>query len=323
MVCSDVVWSDVVRSDGVVVIGMRAAVTGASGFVGGWLTSHLATCGDEVVPITADITDAEAVAAEIASARPDAVYHLAGQANVALSWTDPVETFRVNANGTQNLLEAVRRAGSGTAESPRVLVIGSADQYGAVSADDLPIREDHPLRPVNPYAVSKVAAEHLALQAARGYGLDVVAVRAFNHIGPGQSEGYVVSALAKQIAEAERHGTSVISVGNLTARRDFTDVRDVVAAYRLLVQSATAGDVYNVCSGIDVSIDEIARGLVAASTRELRMELDPSRVRPVDTPLLVGDSSRLRNTTGWAPNHTLAETVRDVLQWWRGGVTRS
>jgi GDP-4-dehydro-6-deoxy-D-mannose reductase len=226
---------------------MRAFLTGGQGFVGTWLVRHLEEQGDEVTAPgpDVDITDAEALAAAVADARPEAIYHLAALANVSESWQDPVGTFEVNATGTLHLLEAARRVDP----YPRVLLVCSAEVYGSVDPHRMPIVEDTPLRPVTPYAASKVAAEFLGMQAHLAYGLPVLRVRAFNHVGPSQAGSFVVSDLARGIAEAERNGTGVLRAGNLAAKRDFTDVRDVVRAYRLLVERGTAGEGYNVCSG--------------------------------------------------------------------------
>ena len=292
---------------------MRVAVTGGSGFVGTWLQAHLRDAGDDVVCVDTDITDAEAVGVAIRNAAPDAIYHLAGQANVASSWTDPAGTFAVNATGTLNVLEAARSI----SPMPRVLVVGSADEYGVVSREQMPITESQPLRPVSPYAVSKVAAEQLAFQAFAGFGLPTICARSFNHIGPGQSDGFVVSAIARQVADAERSGESVVHIGNLTARRDFTDVRDVVRAYRRLVECGEPGGAYNVCSGVDIEIAQLANALISQSTVALRLEIDPARVRPVDTPVFLGDPSKLCSATGWQPTFDIVSTVGEVLAWWR------
>lgn len=295
---------------------VRAFVTGGSGFVGTWLLAHLRECGDEVDAPIVDILDRPALDAALAAASPDVVYHLAGQADVGGSWRDPVATFQVNATGTVHVLDAARRL----ARPPRVLVVGSADVYGTVVADDLPLREDRPLRPASPYAGSKAAAEQVALQAWLGWGLPVVRVRAFNHIGPGQSDAFVVSGLARQIAEAEVRGEGEVLVGNLAARRDFTDVRDVVRAYRLLAIDGEPGGVYNVCTGVDVAIADLAERLVASARVPLELVADPARFRPVDVPVLRGDPTRLVAATGWRPEHDVDRTVADVLAWWRGQV---
>ena len=297
---------------------MRAFVTGGHGFVGPWLTRHLHDQGDDVVAPGAevDITDGAAIAGAIAEASPDAIYHLAALSNVSESWDHPVRTFEVNAMGTLHVLEAARRV----EPRPRVLLVCSSEVYGVVASDRIPIVEDAPLRPVTPYAASKVAAEFLGMQAHLGHGLPVVRVRAFNHVGPAQSGAFVVSDLARRIVEAERTGASVLRVGNLTPQRDFTDVRDVVRAYRLLVSGGTPGDVYNVCSGRAVAIEDLARRLLELAGTDLALEVDPTLVRPVDVPVLVGDPTRIRMAVGWEPTIPLDDTLRAVLEDWRGRV---
>lgn len=298
---------------------MRAFVTGGSGFVGGWLQSHLAASGDTVVAPNVDVTDAAALRAALMDARPDAVYHLAALTHVGESWREPEQTFVVNALGTLHLLEAARALEA----PPRVLLVCSAEVYGVVGADRLPIAEGTPLRPVTPYAVSKVAAEFLGLQAFLAHRVPVVRVRAFNHVGPGQAPTFVVSSLARQIALAERDGGRTLSVGNLTPRRDFTDVRDVVRAYRLLVERGEAGEVYNVCSGEDVAIEDLARRLLALAGLRLELRVDPELVRPVEVEVLRGDPGRLRAATGWAPEIALDETLSAVLNYWRSELART
>jgi len=294
---------------------MRAFLTGGRGFVGPWLTRHLESRGDVVVATDhdVDVTDRDAIADAVTSARPDAIYHLAALANVSDSWRDPVRTFEVNATGTLHLLEAARRV----EPHPRVLLVCSAEVYGGAAPDQGPIGEDTPLRPVTPYAASKVAAEFLGLQAFLGHGVPVMRVRAFNHVGPAQSATFVVSDLARRIAEAERDGAKVLSVGNLTPRRDFTDVRDVVRAYRLLVEGGTPGEVYNVCSGRAIAIEELAHRLLELAGADLVLEADPALVRPVDVPILLGDPTRIRDAVGWAPEIPLDQTLREVLAEWR------
>jgi GDP-4-dehydro-6-deoxy-D-mannose reductase len=295
---------------------MRAFVTGGHGFVGPWLRRHLEEQGDEVIAPDADavdITDPDSVARAVAEARPDAVYHLAAMAHVSESWRQPAKTFAVNATGTLHVLEAVRVLDP----MPRVLLVCSSEVYGVVTPDRLPIAEDTPLRPVTPYAASKVAAEFLGLQAHLGYGVPVIRARSFNHIGPSHSGAYVVSDLARRIAEAERDGTKVLRVGNLSPRRDFTDVRDVVRAYRLLVEGGAAGEVYNVCSGQAVAVEDVARRLLGLAGTDLVLETDPELVRPVDVPLLVGDPTRIRAAVGWEPRIALDDTLTEVLAEWR------
>jgi len=269
--------------------------------------------GDEVIEVTmhdADITDGPAIAALIESGAPDAIYHLAGLANVAESWVTPARTFEVNATGTLHVLDAARRM----ARRPTVLLVSSAEVYGIVTPEQLPIGEDSPLRPVTPYAASKVAAEYLGVQAHLGFELPVVRARPFNHVGPHQAAAFVVADLARRIALAEQKGDRTLSVGNLTPRRDFTDVRDVVRAYRLLVaHDAAAGEVFNVCSGRAVSVGDLAARLLELAGANLELVTDPDLVRAVDVPVLLGDNQRLHAATGWSPQIDLDDTLKDVL----------
>ncbi|CAN5911653.1 GDP-mannose 4,6-dehydratase [soil metagenome] len=295
----------------------RVLVTGASGFVGRHLVEHLDAAGDEVVGIDRasdglDITDAAAVAEMVTAIGPTVIYHLAGWADVGASWRAPAEAFRVNAEGTLNVLGAAAKAGV-----ERVLAVSSADVYGVVKPDELPLTEDSPLRPASPYAASKVAADFLGLQAWLGRGLPVLRVRAFNHLGPGQTDRFVAPALASRIARAERDGGEVLRVGDLSARRDFTDVRDVVRAYRLLVHHGEPGEVYNVCSGVDLAVSEVADQLLARATTPLRLETDPDLLRPVELPVLLGSHDRLTAATGWEPEIPMAQTLTDLLTDWR------
>jgi GDP-4-dehydro-6-deoxy-D-mannose reductase len=294
---------------------VRALVTGAKGFVGSWLTAYLRDEGDDVVGIDreVDINDGSAVADAIVAAAPEAIYHLAAQANVGQSWVEPEEVLRVNAVGTLHVLEAARAC----PRPPRVLLTSSAEVYGAVVESQLPVTEATPLAPVTPYAASKVAAEYLGVQAHLAYGLPVVRVRPFNHVGPGQSSGFVVAALAARIVEATRVGAADIPVGNLEARRDLTDVRDIVRAYRSLVLSGTPGEVYNVCSGRDVAIADVAARLLRLADSDLALVADPELMRPVDVPVVRGDPTKLFEATGWRPRFELDTTLRDVLDQWR------
>jgi GDP-4-dehydro-6-deoxy-D-mannose reductase len=299
---------------------VKVLITGGRGFVGRHLRAHCSEAGDEVVtidhtgPEPVDITDRDALHAALIGHRPEVVYHLAALSHVGDSWDDPTAVLRVNVEGTAHLLNAARAAAV-----RRVVVIGSAEEYGRVDERDLPLREDAPLRPASPYGVSKIAASFLALQAHLAYGLDVVRVRAFSHTGPGQSDRFLVPALAHRIAVAEREHRDEIRVGSLDPVRDISDVRDVVRAYRLLALNADPGEVYNVCSGEGTSVREVADHLVAASTRPLRITVDPDLVRPVDVARLVGDGSRLRACTGWKPRYRLDETLAAVLEHARAG----
>jgi GDP-4-dehydro-6-deoxy-D-mannose reductase len=298
---------------------MKALITGGSGFVGKYLQAHCAGEGDQVVSVDRsgsdplDVTDRDAVQESFARHRPDVVYHLAALAHVGESWADPTGVLRVNVEGTAHVLNAARSVDVG-----RVIVVGSAEEYGSVEERDLPLCEEAPLRPLSPYGVSKIAASFLGLQAYLAYGLDVVRVRAFGHTGPGQSDRFLVPALARRIANAEREQRDEIRVGSLDPVRDLSDVRDVVRAYRLLALRGEAGSVYNVCSGSGVSVREIANHHVADACRPLRITVDPELVRPVDVPRLVGDGSRLREHTGWSPEYRLDQTLASVLDDARG-----
>jgi GDP-4-dehydro-6-deoxy-D-mannose reductase len=298
---------------------MRALVTGARGFVGRHLAVHLVAEGDEVLGLDRidgiDLTDWPAVRDAVARLRPDVVYHLGGASDVGGSWVEPLDTFHANADGTLHVLEASRHAHVG-----RVLVVSSADVYGRVEEHELPITEASELRPASPYAASKVAADFLALQAWLGHGLETVRARAFNHLGPGQSDRFVAPALAARIAANELDGGDVVPVGNLGARRDVTDVRDVVRAYRSLVVDGEPGEVYNVCSGRAVAIEQLATQLLERAAHPMRLEPDPALLRPVDTPVLLGDFTRLHTATGWEPAIPLDRTLTDVLDDWRARV---
>jgi GDP-4-dehydro-6-deoxy-D-mannose reductase len=293
---------------------MRALITGGKGFVGQWLAAHLKDRGDEVsvIDIETDVADGAAVGRVMADIVPDAVYHLAAMTHVGESWEHPGQVLRVNVLGTAEILAAARSIES----NPRVLVVSSAEVYGVVTPAQLPLGEDTPTQPASPYAASKLAAEAVAFQAWRGYGQPVIVVRPFNHIGPGQSPNFFVPALAKRIVDARRSGARSLPVGTLTTRRDFTDVRDVVAAYRLLVERGVPGDVYNVCSGRDVAMSEVADQLLELAGAEVTLEADPALIRPVDVPVLRGSAERLRAATGWEPHIPLATTLADVLTSW-------
>ncbi|MGH8982931.1 MAG: GDP-mannose 4,6-dehydratase [Acidimicrobiia bacterium] len=302
---------------------MKVLVTGSAGFVGRHLSAHLAACGDEVATLdrhgehAVDVTDADAVRAAVVAARPQIVFHLAAVSHVGASWDAPAIVFRVNAEGTLHVLRACVDA-----NVERVVVVGSADVYGSVTPRDLPLTEDAPLRPLTPYGASKAAADTLALQAFLGDELATIRVRAFNHTGPGQGARFLVPGLAGRIARAERDGQGEVTLGALDPVRDLSDVRDVVRAYRLLAERGTPGEAYNVCSGTGISVGDIADHLLRLSERSLRITVDPSLLRPVDVPRLVGDPAKLRAATGWDPAIPLARTLADVLAEARDGARR-
>lgn len=310
---------------------MRALVTGISGFVGGHLAEHLVAQGDLVVGLSVsgrwppelehlgkcariervDLVDyAESDFANFLSRKqPEVIYHLAAQSNPQESLSDPRGTWALNLGGTLNLLEAVKASG----QKPRVILVGSGVCYGNPAPEWIPVREDCPLRPNNPYAASKAAADLLGVQHFLAYGTDVVIVRPFNHAGPRQSPRYVLAVLARQVAEVESGRRDCLEVGNLDVVRDFTDVRDVVSAYRLLAQHGQPGEIYNLGSGQGVRIADAVEHLRSLATKPIAVRVEAARVRSVDQPLLVADSSKLRTTTGWKPQYTIQETLADML----------
>ena len=292
---------------------MLALITGGSGFVGKHLADHLSDCGDDV--LTTDISDGgpdlldqSEMGELIRSAQPQVVYHLAGQADVGASWDAPATTFRINAEGTLNVLSACRQAGV-----ERVLTISSAEVYGKVPHERLPIDESLPLAPASPYAVSKAAAEMISIYEA-SRGLEVMCARSFNHFGPGQNINFVTSALALRILQAKKDSRKSIPVGRLDTRRDFTDVRDVVRAYRSIIANGVSGESYNVCSGEDRSIGELAQALMTASGCTIDLVPDASLQRPSDIPVLRGDNTKIKSHTGWEPIVEFERTIKDIIE---------
>jgi GDP-4-dehydro-6-deoxy-D-mannose reductase len=251
--------------------------------------------------------------------KPDEIYHLAAIAHVPTSYRDPRLTFEVNLYGSLNLFEVVKLI----SRDIKVLYVGSASEYGDVREEKIPINEDVLLRPVDPYSVSKASTDLLAYQYFKSFDMHIVRVRPFNHIGPRQSPDYVVSSFAKQIAEIEKSlKEPVITVGNLEAKRDFTDVRDMVRAYWLALQKGEPGEVYNICSGKAVSIQEVLDKLLKLSDKEIKIEQDVERLRPADIPLSLGDSTKFRKKTGWKPGIPFEKTLRDTLDYWSGKVDK-
>jgi GDP-4-dehydro-6-deoxy-D-mannose reductase len=301
---------------------MRVLVTGASGFVGAHLLAALAAAGHTAIAaggphdggafVPLDILDADAVRRVVDAAAADAIVHLAGQAFVPQSLADPVGTLAVNATGTALLLEAARAYRDRTQAALRVLVISSAEVYGIQRPDRMPLDETALTRPANPYAASKLAAEAYATAWARTYALDVLVARPFNHIGPGQDARFAIASFARQLAEIAAGGPALLHVGNLDAQRDFLDVRDVVAAYVLLLANARPGEVYNICSGRPVAIREVLRQLITIARVAVEVRDDPDRMRPSDLPILSGDATKLRTATGWEPAFSLAASLRDI-----------
>lgn len=319
---------------------MKALITGISGFVGTHLTGYLLEQTDwqiagtvfgpyssikpwwdrlEIYP--AELSRLEVVAFVLEQVRPDYVFHLAAQPLVSLSHRDPWGTLENNIRMQLNILQALVEL---RMLDTRVLVVGSSEIYGPVKPDELPIRETQPFRPANPYAVSKIAQDMLGLQYYLTHGVQTIRARPFNHIGPGQRLGFVVPDFAQQIAAIETgQSPPLMRVGNLAARRDFTDVRDVVRAYHLLVSQGEPGEVYNIGSGQSHAIQKVLDTLLSMSRVEIAVELDPARVRPSDMPDVVCDASKLRRQTGWQPTISLKRSLADTLDYWRGKMTAS
>lgn len=311
---------------------MRCLITGVGGFVGRHLAALLvretdwkifgieARNGVEVQGVEisrCDLLDLESVMRVVADQRPDVIFHLAAQAYVPTSVAAPSETLVNNTVAQINLFEACRTAGI----DPVILVVGSSEVYGAVEPDESPLSERQPFRPVNPYAVSKVAQDMLGLQYFLSYGLRVVRVRPFNHIGPGQSDRFAVASFARQIAEAEAgRSEPVIRVGNLAAQRDFLDVRDVVRAYHLLMRPEFAGQVFNIASGVPRSVQEILDRLLRLTRLRMQVVEDQTRMRPSDVAIMYGDAGTLMVRTGWKPLISIDQSLEDLLNDWRARI---
>ncbi|MGL5258293.1 MAG: GDP-mannose 4,6-dehydratase [Proteocatella sp.] len=307
---------------------MKALITGIDGFVGYHLYKLLISQGIEVHGTTInkeyineDITvhhmnllNKDEVINVIKKVSPNYVYHLAGQSAVGLSWKEPVLTMNVNVNGTINLLDAIREQKINC----RTLIIGSSDQYGPVTLDMCPIKETQSLNPVSPYGISKCTQEQIAKLYADAYEMDIVMVRAFNHIGPMQGKNFVVADFASRIVEIERGSEPVLKVGNLDAYRDFTDVRDIVKGYALLLNKGHSGEIYNIGSGKSIKVKDILNILVEYSKVEIKIELDSSKMRPIDVPKVECDNSKIKKHTGWDIENDVHQTLKDTLEYWRG-----
>ena len=315
---------------------MRALITGMNGFAGSHLadflltqpdveifgtgigeTSNLAHLTARVTFVPGDLTDARFAAALLAQTQPERIYHLAGQAFPPVSWQDPWTTLEINIRAEVNVLQAAAH----TQTSALILVIGSMDEYGRIEPQDLPITEETPLRPDSPYGVSKIAQDFLGLQYFLSHRLCIVRVRPSNHIGPRQREQFVTSNFAKQIAEIERGARApILRVGNLDARRDFTDVRDMARAYYLALERGVPGEVYNIGSERAVTIQAVVETLLQQSRVAIRVEQEPARLRPSDTPALYCRATKFRAQTGWSPMIPLEQSLRDILDYWRDQV---
>ena len=313
---------------------MRALITGVNGFAGSHLAEYLlahtdlevwgtdissndrniAHIRDDLELVVGDMSDPDVASDILSQTQPDYIFHLAAQAFVPLSWSDPWQTIANNIRLQLNILKTLVDTGS----RPRVLVVGSADEYGVIAADELPVTEATPLRPYSPYAVSKIAQDMLGYQYFASHGLPIVRVRPFNHIGARQSPAFVTSDFAKQIAEIEQgQREAELHVGNLEARRDFTDVRDMVKAYYLALQHGEAGKVYNLGSERAQSIREVLYMLLEMSEAEIEVVQEPARLRPTDVPVVVSDCSKFRERTGWHATVSLRDSLESVLKYWR------
>lgn len=316
---------------------MRVLITGAGGFVGKHLIEAISAQTDYEIFATAldekeasnidlpedhitliDITDKNKVQDLFEKVKPQQIYHLAAQSSVGLSWKIPAVTLRVNIEGTLNILEAMRCQ---DLSGNKILLIGSAEQYGKVTAADLPIGEEQGVVAGNPYAISKIAQEQLAAIYKDAYGLNVCIVRAFNHIGTGQRPDFVISDWAHQIVEIERgEKEPKLFVGNIKVRRDFTDVRDIVRAYMLIMEKGESGQIYNVGSGKSISLEELLSTMISLSGRQdITVEVDPAKVRAADIEDLVSDNRKLIETTGWQKTIPLEQTLTDILNSLRNG----
>lgn len=310
----------------------KGLVIGAAGFVGNYLINEMHENNMEIYATKLsheklenphakvydlDIMDKEAVVALLFEVRPDYIFHLAAQSSVGLAWKNPGLTVDVNIKGSLNVMDAVREL----FYKPRLLMIGSGEEYGHIRPGETPITEDNLLRPGNIYAATKACQNMIGSIYSKAYDMELILVRAFNHIGPGQAPMFVVSDFCKQVAEIEKGlREPVMRVGNLAARRDFTDVRDVVRAYVKLVQSGQPGVTYNVGSGNAHAIRDILDLIISRSTAQIKIEIDPNKLRPVDVPIIEADISKLNALTGWEPQIPLEQTIQETLDYWRARV---
>ncbi|HXU87964.1 MAG TPA: GDP-mannose 4,6-dehydratase [Methylomirabilota bacterium] len=314
---------------------MRILITGITGFVGShfadfalerglevygscrWRskTENIDHLRDRIELIESDLRDLSSVQNLVETARPDFIVHLAAQSYVAASWHAPAETLNTNIISQVNLLETIR---SHREAAPRFLVIGSSEEYGLVREDELPVRETNPLRPLSPYAVSKVTQDLMGYQYFQSYGLPIVRARAFNHEGPRRGDVFVTSSFARQIVEMEvGRREPVLHVGNLEAQRDYTDVRDIVRGYWRLLEAGEPGEVYNLCSGRAWTIRSVLEMLLGEAKVRPEIVEDPARLRPADVPVLVGDGTKVRTAVSWKPRIPFEKTLSDLLAYWR------
>lgn len=315
----------------------RSLITGITGFAGSHLAELLLADGVEVHGVQrwrsksdniehikdkikfheADLLDAHSLYQVIDEVRPHYIFHLAAQSYVQSSWASPSNTLEINIIGTDHLFEAVRKSGLDVA----IQIACSSEEYGMVLPDELPIKETNPLRPLSPYAVSKLAMDYLGYQYYESYGLKVIRTRGFNHTGPRRGDVFAESTFAKQIAEIEKGKKDpVVYVGNLEAVRDYTDVRDMVRAYYMAVQKCVPGESYNICTGSGWKIKDVLDLLLSFSKTKIKVIPDKERMRPSDVPVLIGDASKFKKLTGWKPEIPFTKTMEDLLNYWRSRV---
>ncbi|WP_199621764.1 GDP-mannose 4,6-dehydratase [Paenibacillus alkalitolerans] len=317
----------------------KALITGITGFAGShlaeWILNnkkdvevygtyrlrsrmdHILHILNDIKTVECELKDSHSVDEMINAVKPDIIFHLAAQSFVPTSWNSPAETLLVNQIGQVNLFEAVLKYGLDCT----IQIACSSEEYGHVYPNEVPITEDNPLRPLSPYAVSKVGQDFLGYQYFKSYGLKVIRTRTFNHTGPRRGEAFVTSNFAKQIAEIEKgRKAPILYVGNLQAKRDFTDVRDVVRAYWLAVERGIPGEVYNIASGTTYSIQEMLEKLLRLSPAKIKIQQDQSRMRPSDVEILLGDFDKFHRQTGWKPEIPFEQTLQDLLDYWRNRV---
>jgi len=313
---------------------MKVLITGIAGFVGSHLAELLLKWGEEVFGLclpgeslenireikkelhlsNCDITDLDRLSSVARRINPDQIYHLAALSSVGKSFSHPLDVIGVNIRGTLYLLEILRNM----RKKVRILIVGSSDMYGVVKPKDIPITEKKPLLPVSPYGSSKAASDLLAYQFFKSYGVQAIRARAFNHTGPRQGIGFVVPDFASQIAKIEAGILPpVMKVGNLSSKRDISDVRDIVRGYWLLMKKGKAGEAYNICSGEAYSIKSVLKILVSLSKKKIKVKTDEEKNRPAEIPILMGDNSRTKRVTGWKPKISIAKTLEDTLNFWR------
>lgn len=316
---------------------MRVLITGITGFAGSHLaeyilrehpgveiygirrwrsrTENIEHLLDKIQVMECNLVDASSVKALVGEVKPDKIFHLAAQSFVPSSWNAPAESLSTNILGQLNIFEALREQ---KLHDCWVQIACSSEEYGMVYPDEVPIRETNPLRPLSPYAVSKVGQDYLAYQYYMSYGIKAVRTRGFNHTGPRRGEVFVCSNFSKQAIEIEnKKREPIIYVGNLEAERDFTDVRDMVRAYWMALESCEPGEVYNICSGTAISISDLLKMVISGTGAKIEVKQDPSRLRPSDVPLLLGDYSKFNKATGWKPQIPFSKTLADIMDYWR------